>query len=44
MRNRKENEHFSSLDCPPGIFVHHGTESTEQPEKVKYTSSSCFYR
>ena len=36
MRRRKENEHFSTIDCPLGTSVHCGSEPAQQTEKGEH--------
>lgn len=36
MRRRKENEYFSTIDCPLGTSMHCGPEPAKQTEKVEH--------
>lgn len=36
MGRRKENEHFSTIDCPLGTSVHRGSEPVQQTEKGEH--------
>lgn len=42
MRRRKENEHFSTINCPLGTFVHRGTESTHTAAQEGVVQPSPF--